>query len=188
MRSHLVRRQGDWIIAGICTAVLMGAGYGLIRYVGQPRSSINDNGDVKTPTYYAKDLYSEGIYKTEPPDSKYPPPATNQANYYRSYTVGDIQMSIEKGNINIDRNPSFGPNTVHVKLYNSENREVEPDKNTLKSVSVGCIAMDKPYRTVQVTVKPMKFKPYEWRDSTLEVDLNCLYIGTADGKYFWKVY
>lgn len=181
---NILKKYSDWVflvillvlvsIVGVCAFVLF-----------RSDDSLQNETQRGSSTYKVQD---SDLFKTEPPDSKYPPPAKEQASFYKSYTVREIQFSIAKGNKNVDRIPDFGPNTFYVTWYNYANKEVNPSGDYLKSISIGCTALDNPYRAITFIPTPLTFKPYEEKKITLEVDVFCMYLGTADGKYYWRGY
>jgi hypothetical protein len=178
-----LRTQYDWVIVGSILLLIV-----VSLFVGLPLL----HGHSVEPTEQSPELHtyappSSDLYQIVPPAPAYPVSAKEQRAFYMTYTEKEISYNIEKLNINIDRNPSLGKNTYEVSLYNSANRVITPTEY-LKSISIDCIARDNPYRPVTSTPKPLTFSPYETKDITLYVDVDCMYLGTADGQYFWRVY
>lgn len=179
---HFVKRYADWLTLILILVLAIGGAAGYMAINGADSHA----GLTKNTQYRTYDSYTDDIYKTEPPDPKYPPPAKEQNSFYRIYTPGNIQYSVEWSIRS--RDASVGPHTFTINLYNSRNNIVTLDASAARSVTIGCIAKDKPYRELAVETAPLTFAPYEKRPVQLQVGTDCLYIGTADKHYFWRIY
>lgn len=181
--SKTWKKQADWIILVAVVSVGLSAILLVSIFLRADRIEPVSN-NVKLNTY---DPYDSGIYANKQIDPEYPPPQGTQASYYRDYTLGDFTIWVEKGDIYVDRQPS-DQNTVYVTIYNSLNKTVSLTPEQLRSVTIGCVAMDKPYRMTEVKLTNLTFKAYEKKIMTVPLSTSCIYIGTADHKYFWQIY
>jgi hypothetical protein len=180
------RSHSDWTVVAAIVILLLVAFLGVRAYLDGEKVSQHDSTNMSRN--YAQNEYSKSIYATKAPDPQYPPPATEQRTFYRSYDVGDLSYSLEWSNRNIERNPNIGPHIFTLEVYNSRNRQVTLDSSETKGLTVGCIATDNPYKAVIIEAKPLTLSPYERKRIELPVDVACMYLGTADGKYFWRIY
>ena len=183
MRNYL-RNSADYVIAAV-VFLLMIAGTALVIHINNKNTykGVSDT-RFESGTYSA---YSDDIYKIEQPKKDYPAPAKEQRSFYRTYSEGQLQYSIDRGNTNVPHNPDIGPSSFYVNLYNSRNEAVTISGDQLKTVTFGCVALLNPYRVVPVSVETIELGPFEHTKRLIEVDATCVYIGTADGKYFWKL-
>jgi len=183
---RLLRPHFDWIIVCILGILSVCLVFLYIQLKPAPKEVILPKNEVFHN--YNDELYTTGIYATNPLDPKYPAPARKQANYYRTYTIHDITLNIDKGTVNTSHDAMLGQNSVIVTLYNSLNKQNTLSGSDLEAVTIGCVATDDPYTVVSVPVKPIILQPYERRVTTLNLAVNCIYIGTSDKQYFWQVY
>lgn len=175
------RKNLDWLIVGIITSSLVVI-CGWV-YLGSVRG--------KTPSSERPRTF--GIYpvpaKVVPPDPKFPPPAEQQLPFDQVLNVGNVGMELFWADRNVNRNSAVGAHKFILKLHNNMNSVQVISPPSTDNLNVGCIAVESPYRTKSVpAMKPITLQPYEKRDIELRIDVSCLYLGTADGKYFWRIY
>lgn len=179
--SRLHRTHRDWLITIIIAALIAALAITLVTLLNGDRQSPSQD-SIRFKEYPG----SSEVQPIVPPDPKFPPPSKQQRGFYQTYTEGDVQYSVVWKNRNLPRNPAIGPHTFTITLYNSRNANIEVQDTG--RITIGCVAMDGPYRTVSVESEPISFAPYEKRVQELSVDVNCMYLGTADGSYFWRTY
>lgn len=175
----LLRTYSDWLLVAFVGISLITVGVGI--YVAlkpqpapKPKQIVYSNGDPN----------AAGISKIVPFNLAFPPPAKTQLAYYRIYKAGDIRYSIEILQVNSDRYFYSGSHTFKVILYNLRNAPIQTDARS----TLGCIAQDYPYRAVTID-EPIREVPGAGKlEYTLTLDYSCVYIGTADGKYFWYIH
>lgn len=179
--SKVWSKNRDWFVMIILLIAVVIVLLAISYWISRPEPRPMTSEPTRTYQQYENDLYS-----TKQLDPKYPVTAKTQASYYRTYTVGDIYFDISRLNVNTSRDAALGSNEIVVSLHNSRNATVTPDN--ANQFTIGCINYDKPYRTTVVPVESLTFRAYEQKDVVLHLDVNCIYIGTADGAYFWQVY
>lgn len=184
--KRLLHTKMDWVIAISLILLVCIIGAALYGLVNSDTKSQETKSTVSRT--YAAEPDNSGIHYTPPPDPKYPPPAKTQRTFYRTYNEGDLSYSIEKTDINIKRLPALGPHVFTVNLTNTLNRELSLMPEQAKSATIHCIAKDGPYRAIAVEVQPLQLKSYEKKQIKLSIDVGCLYLGTADSKYYWRIY
>lgn len=183
--KYLPKHSRDWQIL-LLLALLAGSIFLAITYTylyNRHKNALQSETSVNSSRYYETD---SGYPKIVRPDKAFPPPADKQRNYYEIYNEGEIQYSVVWSVRNTPRNPIIGPNTFTIIMYNSRNQKIDLEKP--EALSIGCIASDDPYRTLKVDPVALSFDHYETKKTTLDVDVSCRYIGTADGKYYWRTY
>lgn len=175
----------DWIFLA-CLVIFFSCvfvGYGLYRHHSAYTQPLTT---YRSGTY---DFYDNELYKIEPPDPRYPAPAKEQLSFYRSYNTGDLTFSLEWTERNVDRNASIGEHKFTLVIQNQLNSARTTSNEAMNHVSVGCIAYDNPYHSVSVSpMRAFALGPYEQRRFAFSIDVSCMYIGTADGQYFWRIY
>lgn len=136
------------------------------------------------------DFYDNDLYKIVPPDSQYPSPSQTQLAFYRIYNpTNTVSFSLEWTERNLHRDPSIGSHVFALTITNSLNSAQNISGDALQHISVGCVAYENPYRTGKaVAFKSFTLSAYEQRRISLTIDISCLYLGTPDGKYFWRIY
>jgi hypothetical protein len=140
----------------------------------------------KSQTY---DFYDNELYKIVPPDPQYPAPAKTQLAFYRSYDAETLSFSLEWTERNLHRDVSIGDHKFTLNLENHLNSDQAVTGDLLRHVSVGCVAYDNPYHTVSAPImKPFTLSAYERRQITFNMSITCMYLGTTDGTYFWRIY
>jgi hypothetical protein len=173
----------DWaIIIGILILIAVSV-FAVMSFIRGSDTEPTSQNVVPTNTY---DQAIPDLQKIIPPDSAYPAPAKEQRAFYKIYTEKEVQYSIEKLVINTSNNPALGPDTYLVKLYNTANKDITVQDSA--AVTIGCSAKDKPYAHTAIPAQPLILSPYEKRDVKLAVGVNCMYLGTSDNKYFWRIY
>ncbi len=141
-------------------------------------------------------------------DNPFPAPALEEAKFYRSNNVGYIQYNISPLMTNMTTDPIHGGHVMKIDYYNSYRETVKPSTEQLKSLDIGCIAMknEDGYRTVKDNPSMFTTKLYEqaarnpnsaqditefepWKTKSIEIELHpaCVYLGTADLQYYWKI-
>lgn len=184
--QRFCRTHSDWIITVFLTILLLGILFAILSYIDSPPKKPVES--VNLSHDYSENTFSSGIYETKPPDPQYPPPAKEQRTFYRTYHVDNFSYNLVWSSRNIERNPAIGPHIFTVEVYNSRNASVLMDTNEAEALTIGCIGVDSPYRTQTVQPKVIEFTPYEKKKLEFAIDVSCLYLGTADGQYFWRIY
>jgi hypothetical protein len=169
----LFRSQSDWVIL---TLIVLGVCAATVGMFALLRSDYTESNNLpRLHTYEPK-----GLYEIVPPDPKYPPPTGEQRNFSVIYEAGDIYYTLSWSVRNIDRKPEVGKHVFTVELYNSRNSTVTTDEVTSKAIGIGC--------TGSVTSPSYTLGAYEKKQVQFQVDPSCMYLSTADGKYFWRIY
>lgn len=178
--KRYLRANTDWAIIIVCLVLALLSVAVVAAYFGESSDSYRSEQIPRN--------FEQKTYAMEAPDPKFPPPAKEQRALSALYTEGDIQYSLIWSSRNMPREPSIGTHSFTLELYNSLNKDVTLDDRMLHAVTVGCIAQESPYRSVTPTLKPLSFTPYERKKIELPIDVSCLYLGTADSKYYWRIY
>lgn len=182
--KRLWRTHTDWILVGVLLTFVFVLSAVIIFYLCSGVGHI----PVAHEPLNTYDVPSNSLYDTSPPDSKYPPPAKTQRSFYRTYTERDIQYHVDKLDVNTSHDSAIGQDTFLVNLYNSANKIVTPTDEYLKAITINCIAQDEPYRKIDVPASSLTFAPYETKRVIISTDAQCVYLGSMDGRYFWKIY
>jgi hypothetical protein len=184
MRSwvNFLRNHADWFFVLLTVVLLLSISLIVVLFAGPKPSYTADSQEKSSNTYNI----APALYQIVPPDPAYPAPAKEQRAFYMTYTDGGMQYSIDKLTKNVDKNPAFGLDTYQLTLYNAANKVI--DIMNAANISFGCIAKNNPYASQSVKAQDLHFAAYERKQVTLSVDPNCMYLGTADSKYFWRLY
>lgn len=143
----------------------------------------------KTATESRGNKFTPVTYEIIPPDPKYPPPAKEQLAFSQFITVDDVTFDLFWANRNVNRDKAVGSHSFTLTVRNNKNAVYTLSPNTMRQVTVGCIAIEVPYQAQAVSpMEPLTLQPYEKRETSFGIDVSCLYLGTADGKYFWRIY
>lgn len=178
--KRIVSKYSDWVV--LTTSLLLIAFVvALALNVFEHKPSPPNRLRMQSATYANPDPFA-----LEAINPKFPPPPGQQRAYNKTYTEGDVQYTVAWVVKNIERNPKIGSNEFTIDIKNTRNRPIEVEAST--SVSLGCVVMDSPYRHTSVAVKNYQFSAYELKQQRLDLPIDCLYVGTADGKYFWVAY
>lgn len=127
-------------------------------------------------------------YDLGPPAKNLPPPAKERAYFDRLYTVSSLQFRLSWSVRNVPRNPIIGNHVFDLELYNTLNKTVIYDPPASAHFFVGCIARDNPFTTLSFPTLSYTFSPYETKHIPINIDVSCLYLGTSDSHYFWRIY
>lgn len=176
----------DWLILALLLLLVLTG----LMVVALTTKSESVSRQQTVPRNISYEVYGSGIYTTEPPEPRYPPLAKSQASFYRTYTIGDMQYDLVWTDRNVNRNAAIGSHAFTLTVYNSRNSGVTITDEQFRAVSVGCIAKDNPYRAVALEPAPIArdFLPYEKKAVVFAIDVSCMYLGAANGEYFWRIY
>jgi hypothetical protein len=181
---QLLRSHNDWLLVGLLiTGALLLA---IIAYFAllSGNNSLKTYDELESRNYQPSTSYPALV----PPSKKFPPPANTQRNFYEIHTAERVQYSLVWSERNVDRNSVIGPHKFTLELYNTKNAPITVTDKEAKAITIGCIAQDKPYHKVSLAPQSQSFKPLEKKQIVFDVPVSCLYLGTADKKYFWRIY
>jgi hypothetical protein len=181
----ILKAYTDWLILVI--VVILGLIFLLTIFFAMTRDTGHPESAAPLSLNYDKRDDNRGIQQIQPPDPKYPPPAKEQRAFYRSYVEGSVQYGIERTDINVDRHPKLGPHVFTIETSNMTNTVITIESDAARATTIGCVAQENPYRTLPVEPRSITLKPLEVKRTTLNADPLCVYIGTADGRYFWRI-
>lgn len=144
--------------------------------------------ETATSKVYSPD--ENELYKIVPPDPQYPAPAKTQLAFYKTYTpIKELSFSLEWTQRNLHRDTSIGDHVFTLNIVNNLNSVQNVSGDALHHISVGCVAYDGPYRIVPASAfAPFTLEPYEKKQFVFKINVSCLYLGTPDGQYFWRIY
>lgn len=168
-----LRRNIDWILLGL--VILTGVVTAIVLNMRPERSNLDipyaDRGNVVSQDRQLGAL-----------DPNYPSPGGTEREYLRTYTEGKVQYSLERLVLNPSRNTTLSRPSFRVRWLNTTNTTLP------HSINFSCVAHADPYRVVAAQVLYSELSPLENKVEDVSVDHSCVYVGTADKKYFWRVY
>ncbi|HJQ08004.1 MAG TPA: hypothetical protein VJ836_00820 [Candidatus Saccharimonadales bacterium] len=168
--------------------------FGLFGWYIEQRPNLDNSG------------YTTEVSISRPIEAKplYPSPAKEVGSLYKTYTIGDIQFNVSVLETNVSRKRMHGGHLYRIDYYNSTNHPITLSKEQTNALDIGCIAsLSDSYKTIKEdqsiidrsmnNYKPRTsaylstLDPFVWKRITIEIDTDCIYIGTVDLKYYWSI-
>lgn len=184
MITRKLRAYLDWIVLGI---VLLLAVISAVVFLSLTSSTqvVEKPGEPQESRVY--EIKPSGIQEIVPPAKEFPISGI-QRGFYTIYEEGDLQYRIDRRVTNASRDPGIGTHKFLIEVRNTINKEAVVTGDLLQKVSIGCVALDKPYRRASFKTEQLTLKPFEVKSNVVDIDATCLYLGTADRQYFWRIY
>lgn len=124
----------------------------------------------------------------KPLDPQFPAPSGEERDFYKIYSAGRFQYSIEPLIINGERNPNLDRPLFRVRILNTTDHQFKPSDKELKGINIGCVATENSYKMEPIKATDIVTKPLSYVDVEVSVDQKCVYLGTADGESYWRLY